>query len=88
MVDQECELQQQIRKLKIKQKAEEVRKMIREGVPLPEINRSSSKAERRTRPISPKAHYNLKTSQENRRLARSMSMEPGYLEELANMGSP
>jgi hypothetical protein len=51
-----------MRKLKIKQKAEEMRKMIREGVRLPEIIYSGSKAEKRTRPISPKTNYAMKTN--------------------------
>jgi hypothetical protein len=62
-IEEEVGLQEEMRKLRIREKAEETRKMIREGGEFPEVI-LKSKIDKKTRPISPKTNFKLKQGQE------------------------
>jgi hypothetical protein len=57
--ESEVGMEQELRKLRIKQKAEKTREVIRKGGPFPEVL-IKSKVEKRTRPMSPKTNFKKK----------------------------
>jgi hypothetical protein len=76
-IDQEVVLQEEMRKLRIREKAEETRKLIREGGEFPEVI-IKSKIDKKTRPLSPKSHFKLKQEEENKQLIESIVTNPEY----------
>lgn len=76
-IEQEVGLQEEIRKMRIREKAEETRKMIREGGEFPEVI-LKSKIEKKTRPISPSTNWKLKQEEENKQYIQSIVTNADY----------
>jgi hypothetical protein len=83
IIENEVTVSEELKKIRIKQKADETRKMIREGGQFPQAI-FKSKIEKRTRPLSPSTNFKMKIGQENRKLIQSMALEPGFSSHIEN----
>lgn len=82
-IQAEAHMEEELKKIRIKQKAEETRQLIREGGPFPEAI-IKSKIEKRTRPLSPKTHFKMKQEEETQKLIQSLGINPGFDSQVEN----